>query len=567
MVACSLNFELYFGTVAAVADAGTRGASGAASTEELVLDAGASTSLDVTVIADAVDAATTQATLCKVGLRPSSQMRLLTHRQYDRTVRDLLGVEQLNEFDNHPPSWLLAPDSDVEVTQLGWDAYQAAARAIAEQVMTQSELRGHFVSCDLKERDSCLLATVTHFGRRAFRRPLAESEVDEFEQLLAVGSELPAEDAAQILLEAFLISPSFLVRAELNQEQTAPGVFALSNHEVAARLSYLLWGSMPDEQLDSAADAGDLITSAGVLTQARRMLGDDKARNMIADFVEHYLHLEPDGPWNATKDQTLFPEYTASVRAAMALETQLFFQEVVLGGGSVADLVQSPMAFVNVATAPLYGLPAADFGQELERIELPERPGFLSRVGFLSAYSSFDNTSPIRRGAFVAGMLGPLPAPPPGAASTPLPAQKEGTTMRARVEQQTSEQSCSSCHESINPPGFVLETFDAVGRKQTVERETGAPIDTLVEWSLDGETRSIATVGELMQALAESNQVRTEYARRWVSFAFELDEVDGSDCTVRTLSQALARDGYTQLDLIADLTQTPQFLSRTQETP
>lgn len=503
---------------------------------------------------------------CVSQLAPSSQVKLLTQRQYDRTIRDLLGLQQLEAYDNHAPSWILASDSDVEVTEIGWEAYQRAARAIAEQVMT-TELRSLFIDCDLSDRDSCLSATVASFGRRAFRRPLTESELEGFAQLLDDGSELPAEDAAQILLETFLISPSFLVRAELGQEQSSPGVFTLSGYEVAARLSYLLWGTMPDEALSSAAEAGLLATSEGVLAQAQRMLADDRAREMVNDFVEEYLGMGSGGAWTLAKDATLFPEYTEAVRSAMTLETQLFFQDVVLGGGSFADLVESPVAFVNADTAPLYGLSAADFGQELTRVTLSERPGFLSKVGFLSAYSAFNQTSPIKRGAFVASMYGPLPAPPIGAASDLLPPPAEADTVRKQVEFQTAADACAECHEFINPPGFVLESFDAIGRVQSVERTSSAPIDTSVVWSIEGETYALESVADLARALAESSRVRAEYARRWVSFAFELDELGDDDCNVEILSQALAEDGFSQLDLVAALTQTSQFSSRTQETP
>lgn len=568
---CFSPREQLLGTLGGVKDAGLEGSStlDPSESQELGVDAAAeSTSSSVTGASASPDAGDDEEQpACVSVLTPTSQVRLLTERQYDRTIRDLLGVQQLEAYDNQAPSSLLAADSDVEVTEIGWDAHQRAARAIAAQVMASTQLRERFIACDLSERDSCLNATVANFGRRAFRRPLTEAELDGFAQVLDAGAELPAEEAAQILLETFLISPSFLVRAELDQEQPSPGVFTLSDYEVATRLSYLLWGTMPDEQLSAAADAGMLGTSEGVLAQAQRMLTDEKAREMVGDFVEVYLRLEPGGTWSLTKDSAVFPEYTAAVRSAMALETQLFFQDVVLGGGSFADLLESPVAFVNADTAPLYDLSAADFGQELVRVTLSGRPGFLSRVGFLSAYSAFNRTSPIKRGAFVASMYGPLPAPPIGAASDLLPTPAEADTVRKQVEFQTAADACAECHKSINPPGFVLESFDAIGRTQSVERETGAPIDTSVEWSIEGETYTLESVADLTRALARSSQVRTEYARRWVSFALELDSLDSSNCNVETLAEALAEDGYTQLDLIAALTQTAQFLSRTQETP
>lgn len=529
-------------------------------------DAGAATSSDAT--GSAVDDAGTDLVevTCAEDVLPTSQVRFLTSRQYDRTLRDLLGIDGLSEHDNQLPSFLLAPESKGAITQLGWQGYRAAGQAVAAQVMAEPQLRERFVTCDLADGDSCLLATVSSFGRRAFRRPLSAVETDSFARLVAAGADLPAEEVAEIVLEAFLVSPSFLTRTELNQQPVSDGVYVLSNYEIASRLSYFLWGSMPDAELFAAAEEGSLATPEGVRAAAERMLEDDKARGMVNDFVEGYLRFRH-GAWSTAKDEAVFPEYTEAVRAAMVGETQRFFQLVVLGGGTLEDLLQSPVAFVNADLASLYGLDATNFGSELEQVELSERPGFLTRVGFLSAFSAFDNTSPMKRGTFITNEVVGNRLVPEIALNPLPPPSNEWDTVRQRSEAQTSPAECMGCHQFINPPGFVLENFDAIGRKQTHERVTGAPIDTVVEWSLDGETRRIATPTELMHALAQSEMVRTEYARRWAAFAFEADATAKDACIVTSLAQALARDGYTQLDLLVDLTQTAQFLTRVPEAP
>ena len=258
------------------------------------------------------------------------------------------------------------------------------------------------------------------------------------------------DEIATTLLYAFLVSPSFLQRGEMTETADGAGNYALSSHEVASRLSFMLWGSIPDDALNQAADANQLATPAQILTQAQRMLMSDKARLKIADFHRYYVLMAPNTRWdNINKDTTLFAAFNPSMVPTLMAETEKFFDDVAMvKKGTFQDLFLSPVAFVNAATAPLYGLSASGFTTDFKEtmLDANQRPGFLTRVGFLNAYASYNRTSPILRGAFIMKqVLGtPIGTPPPGAEATELPpASADLNTNRKQVDAQTAGGVCA----------------------------------------------------------------------------------------------------------------------------
>jgi len=241
-------------------------------------------------------------------------------------------------------------------------------------------------------------------------------------------------------------------------------------------------------------------------------------------------------------------------------------------GASFADFLLSPIAFVNKATAPLYGLDPSAYGTGLTQVVLDgtKRPGFLTRAGFLSNFAGYVRTSPILRGAFITKqVLGiHLDAPPPGAEQTPLPSGPELDTTRKIFDALTAGPDCAGCHHGyINPPGFVMEAFDAVGAFQTVERDTGVALDTTADVTItDGvDPVHITTPLELMQAIAASPGAMRQYAQKWVSFAYEREADPMDACTVENLAAKMTAGGYTVLNLITDLTLTQSFRVRAVE--
>jgi len=515
---------------------------------------------------------------CSPGLRPTSQIARLNNTQYDRIVYDLLGVSGLTAMGNTAPSGILATDQAGGITDLAWSSYKTVADAIATQVIADANLKKKFMACTpTGDGKACLHDTILKFGRKIFRRPLTTDEIARFDAVVNNGAMITAtgttDEIAGAVLYMFLISPSFLMRTEINETPDGSGGFLLSSHEVASRLSFMLWGSIPDDALSAAADANQLTSPAQILTQAQRMVKLDQARGRVTDFHRYYLLMNPNSRWdNANHDTALFPAFKQSMVPQLMQEVDLFFDNVAFTkNGTFQDLILSPVAFVNSATAPLYGLPATGFTTTFKETALDanQRPGFLTRVGFLGAYSFFNRTSPIHRGAFITKqILGtPIGVPPPGAEATALPlASASLDTNRKQVDAQTTGGVCETCHHGfINPPGFAMEAFNAVGTWQTQEASNKVPIDTTSEVVMDGAPVHVTGPADLMAKIAASPMAQRRYAERWVSFAYERDG-DVMDCgTVNALAQKIAPGGYTVLNLMTDLTQAPSFRTRAAE--
>ncbi|HXU06147.1 MAG TPA: DUF1592 domain-containing protein, partial [Polyangia bacterium] len=433
------------------------------------------------------------------GIAVTSQVPRLTNAQYDRVINDLLGVQTLTGASGVQPSTILATDQAGGLTDLGWSSYQTVGDMIATQVIGDANLKKNFMACTpTGDGKTCFHDTILKFGRKAFRRALTTDEIAAFDKIVSDGPTITPtgslNEIAQTLLYAFLVSPSFLTRAEMSQTADTSGNYTLTSTEVAQRLSFMLWGSIPDDMLNTAADNNQLSTPAQILQQAQRMLMSDKARLKIADFHRYYILMGPNTRWdNINKDTTLFPTFASSLVPTLMAEEEKFFDAVAMvKKGTFQDLFLSPTAFVTASTAPLYGLSASGFGTDFKETTLDanQRPGFLTRVGFLNAYAYYNRTSPIHRGAFIMKqVLGtPIGTPPPGAEATMLPpASADLNTNRKQVDAQTTGGVCESCHHNyINPAGFAMENYNAVGAWQTQEQANGVPIDTTADVALDG---------------------------------------------------------------------------------
>ncbi|HEX2660614.1 MAG TPA: DUF1592 domain-containing protein, partial [Polyangia bacterium] len=240
---------------------------------------------------------------CTAGIAVTSQISRLTNAQYDATVRDLLGIDGLTASNGSSPSSILATDQGGGLTAIGWSSYQTVADLIATQVIGDSNLKKNFLKCTpTGDGKSCFHDTILAFGRRAFRRPLTTDEVTAFDKIAANGAKITAtgttDQVAQALLYMFLISPSFLQRAEMSGTADKDGHFALDSYEIASRLSYMLWDSIPDDTLDQAANSGQLTTPQQILTQAQRMVKDPKARDKVAAFHRSYMLMGTNTHWD-----------------------------------------------------------------------------------------------------------------------------------------------------------------------------------------------------------------------------------------------------------------------------
>lgn len=506
---------------------------------------------------------------------PMTHFVRLTHGQYDNSVRDLLGVQ------DHPSDAFLADTAvkgftnnaeQLVVTDRLARDYRRAAEAIATDLLADAPRLAEVVGCDpAPDAMGCATEFITRFGRRAFRRPLEQTEIDAFVALYGKGAGLyeggsDFEQGIALVVEGMLQSPSFLYRVELEVPPAGEALVALDGYGIAARLSYMLWNSTPDDTLLDAAEAGELDTPEGIETHARRLLADARAADPVQDFHAQWLRM--DRYSNISKDPDLFPDFGGETPASMAAETREFFRNVILEqDGTFADLMTSRTTFVDDALARIYGL-QGDFGTTLTQVELDPttRSGFLTQPGFLAANAYFAESSPIHRGVFVQRQVlcADIPDPPPGVDLQLPPADENIRTTRQRVEQHTSPDQCAPCHSMINAPGYAFEGFDAIGAVRTMDN--GEPVDTVASFdNPDGTAMSFTGAVDLIGQLAESDTAKRCYTTQWFRYTAMRPETEVDACTLDGIHTAMLESDYDVQELLVALTQTVSFRFRAAE--
>jgi len=491
-------------------------------------------------------------------------LRRLTAFEYDNSVRDILG-------DDSRPSAGFAAEAVVHgfsnqtlsqgISELIAQQYIDAAEAIAARAVEQMDFL--LDGCNLARRgqDACARVIIARFGRRFFRRPLRQVEKDRLEALYLADAESPYPTRIGSILQAMLLSPHFLYRAEFGEEEAAEdGVVPLNDYEVATRLSYLLWSSTPDDVLLAQAEAGRLSTAEEVAAQARRMLEDDRAREAVGQFHAQWLGL--DGLQDLVKDPAVYPEYSDRLRGLWHTETTAFVEHVIFDGqGDLATLLTAPYTMANDTLAAFYGI-EAHLGASFEKVELdPNRAsGILTQGGLLARLSNANRTSPVHRGQFVREKLlcGYLPPPPPNLEIV-APEPDPNTTVRAQFEEIGRNPDCAGCHILMNPIGFGFENFDGVGRWR--DSENGLPIDASGE-VVATEIGDFDGPVELGAGLADSPAVRDCMVSQWFRYGHGRLATSEDQCAVDSVTEAFeTADGDLQTLLVA-LTQTDAFRFR-----
>jgi hypothetical protein len=475
---------------------------------------------------------------------------------------------------------MLAPDTRGSVDQRAWDGFKMAADSVSAAVMANAAAKAKYITCTPATSDmgaACAKTVIETFGRKAFRRPLTAAEVTRFTTLFTNRATLTAggtfDQAMQVVLKAMLMAPSFITKAETSEATKEGSNFVLSGYEVASRLSYMLWQSMPDEALMTAAGNGGLNTSEGILTQATRMLQDPRARAMVSTFHQQYAHMGEGTRWvDITRDPS-FTQFSAGLVPTLSAETSKLFEYITFdkGSGTFRDLLTTPVGFVNNQLAPIYGV-TGTFTSTLTQTNLDpaQRPGVFTRAGFLTAYSLYDRSSPILRGAFIQKevLCTAIPMPDNAFLSTPLPTT--GATNRERVDAQTADAMCTACHHTlINPTGFTMENYNAIGAWQTTEKGTNAAINTAAEVQIGGSKVAVSNAADLMDKIASSPDAQRCYAQKWVQYAYERVPTDQDACTVNNIATKMGTPSstYSIVNLIADLTQSQTFRYRAKELP
>jgi hypothetical protein len=500
----------------------------------------------------------------------------LSHLQWENTVRDLFYLDDHTGFSSlfigDPTSGKFDNTAaNLDVTATLWSDYQRAAEQVAELVVNDASLLAAIVPAELPQdpNDPSVQARawIEQFGARAYRRPLTTAELDAhyflFEQGIDLYDNLDFFRAGvHLSIQAFLQSPHFLYRVESSEGVGEDGLIHLSGYEIASKLSYMLWNSMPDAQLFAAAAAGELDDTAGVLVEAARMVEDPRAREMVRDF--HAQLLDYDHYHDLFKDPDVYPLFDPVIMGpAMQRETELFVEAVVFEDqGGLRDLLTAPFSFVNQDTAYAYGL-GDGFGPEFERVTLDpnQRSGILTQLGFLAANAYAVDPDSIHRGVSVVRNLLCAPLPPPPDNVPPLPPTM-GNTNRERVDAHTGEGTCGEgCHSTIiNPIGFAFEHYDAIG--QWRELDNGFPVDASGSFPFDGELHNYADAVEFGQVAANARSVHACYVGYLLEYAYARDVAATEQVFVDELAGQSQTGSLSIRALLLELTQTESFMTR-----
>jgi len=497
-----------------------------------------------------------------------AELRRLTHSQFNHTVRDLLR-DQTAPANQFPPEDFINgfrnQSRGQSMSPLLVEAYSAAAERLARAAFQGGDTHG-LIPC--KPSAACREHFVKEFGLKTFRRPLSADEQRRYAALMAQDADFVK--GAQLVVEAMLQSPNFLFRLDAARDAK------LKPWATASRLAYSLWDTMPDAELFNAAAHGDLSTREGVEKQTRRMLADPRARDCLNVYVSQWLRF--DRLLTAAKDRRKFPLYTHETAVAMTEEARTFFSDLVWNNGNFMELFTAKYGYVNPELAAVYGVtaPAKDF----ERVPFPagsERAGLLGEGLFLALTAKPDDSSPTARGLFVREqfLCQKVPDPPAGV-NTNLPPVTEDKpkTNRDRMTEHATNPTCATCHRLIDPIGFGLEKFDAVGarRDQLALEFTGkgpngrgmATRTVKVDFDTAGVLAGIAdsqfsSPAELGAVLAKSEQCQECMVKQYFRYTAGRMETPADRPVILKALEAFRNSGYHFQEMVVALTLLREF--------
>ncbi len=492
----------------------------------------------------------------------TSPARLLTREQYNNTIEELLG-------DDSRPADAFPPENTVLGYGTNADAHHAspllvekflsAAEGVAKRAMAK---RDELLPCPAGDESvECATRFIREFGARAFRRPLEASEVAIFAKLFQ-SSQVPYgfDKAIDLVLQALLQSPQFLYRIDTTPAPTVEtGAVRLGSYEIASRLSYSLWNSMPDDALFASAATDELQTAEAIESHARRMLDDPRAKRMSADFFRQWLNL---GRLGSTVREN---PADADLGTSWQQSVEKFLEHAMWDeGGGIERLFTSSRVYVDSSLAGLYGIKAPSTGFAAVDGDPSQRMGLLTQPGLLALFSHPDQSSPIQRGVFIREQVlcQKLQSPPPEVDQTPPDPDPDATT-RERFAQHTEAPTCHSCHQRIDGLGFGLENFDHLGRYRAMEYDLPVdasgdiyePLDKSIAGPYNGPV-------ELAKKLAGSPQVYDCMATQWYRYTMGRVETEADVCSLDQVQRAFKKSGGDLKELVVALTLTDAFRFR-----
>ncbi len=511
-------------------------------------------------------------------------LRRLNDREYDDTVRDLLGTA-LTPAGSTFPSDGSDDGFDTVGTALSYSDLLlkqqfAAAGSLVTELMARTAtdpLRTAVFVCDPTAANmaTCLPQILTAFMPKAWRRPVTTAEVTTAAAVgtailtaaqasTATGGADPATTAVSSALQYVLTSPDFLYHIELGSPAIVPSssaVTPLSDYEVANRLSYFLWSSMPDAALTAAAAAGQLASGTGIPAQITRMAADPKFAGFMAGFTDQWTQVTNIGP-NVAPDSTMFPNADLAWSASIQPETEAFVSNLITTNAPLTELLTANYTFVNGRLAQFYGLTGVPAAQTtFTKVSLAGTQrlgGLLTQETFLTTTSFATRTSPVHRGVYVMDQLVCSPPQPPPAIIPAFPTITPGLTVRAALNQHANTPGCSGCHNAIDPIGFTFENFDATGAYRTTDN--GAAIDA--SGSLYGITGATVNGAQAMaQAIAADPRFAQCIVKQAMTYGIgrTFDQPDGL-AYVETVAQPL-QNGGTWGSALQAVAQSQAFLT------
>jgi hypothetical protein len=413
-----------------------------------------------------------------------------------------------------------------------------------------------------EDEDRCAREILGTLARRAYRRPAVGADLERLEEVFRRGRDARDFEAGiEAALAALLASPEFVFRIERDPAGVPPGkAYRVGDLVLASRLSFFLWSSIPDDELLAVAERGELHRPDVLERQTRRLLADPRAGNLVGNFGAQWLHLR--NLESITPDLRLFPDFDDNLRQAFRRETELHLEALIREDRSVLDLLKCDETFVDERLAKHYGLPHV-YGSDFRRVKLPPgtpRGGLLRQGSILTVTSYATRTSPVLRGKWILeNLLGAPPPPPPGN----VPALKESSVsealpVRERLAEHRSNPACAGCHALIDPPGFALENYDAIGRWRTLEE--GAPVDAA--GGLPGGTRFRGVEGLEDALLRRPEPFVVAFTEKLLTFALGrgLDAADAP--AVRKIVREAAADRHRFSAIVLGIVRSTPFTSR-----
>jgi len=501
--------------------------------------------------------------------------RRLTRAEYNASIAVLLG-DTTSPATNLPPELLgnlFSNDSAQQPVSADLvSGYNNIAADIAARATSGTALAS-LVPCAAgatspTAQDSCAQSFIQSFGAKAYRRPLAADEAADLltlEKTVTTSGTFTSGLAA--LIEAVLQSPDFLYRIEVGVPDPAnPAQRRPSGDEMATRLSFLFWGAGPDDALRTAAASGELLTADGVLKNATRLLADDRSHAVVKYFFDSLFPITT--LTDQARDTTLYPKFSPQIGAYMRQETETFLQnEIFNGKGTWPSVLTADYTYVNGPLAAFYGISGVT-GSDFQKVQLDttKRMGLLTQGAVMTGTTVTNSTNPVLRGSFVVNKLMcqnvSLPSDPGLLAQVKVPENVGGTTARQRFSAHSSQVVCRSCHALMDPIGFALENYDAVGQYRTQEGDQTIDASGKIP-DVGGETHQTVVGGvQLAQQLAESETAQRCFAQHWLEYGYgrTLKQTPEELCLQEKLNTAFKASGYNVKQLLLDLTQTPAFL-------